>query len=215
MHPVDEISLLLSSRIDPKSNRSPFSNRRMALRTQYGIALVTVLIVIVLAYLKLTMLKVDPPRDPERTDRVNALAKNTEWSASDRQRHLNAQQSASLRIQLEQFASQKFWIIAETGLYAPESEQMKFGQQLGGALLSAGWIESQFILQRMGSAGVKTTKMATFSHGGDSGVVIRADRASIAAGRRLNTVLNELSIKSSLEPDDTMKDAILVFIGDQ
>jgi hypothetical protein len=81
-------------------------------------------------------------------------------------------------------------------------------------LHSAGWIESQFILQRMGSAGFKRTKMAPYSRGGDSGVVIRADRASLPTGTRLNTVLNELSLRSSLEPDDTIKNAILIFIGD-
>jgi hypothetical protein len=106
-------------------------------------------------------------------------------------------------------------MVAETGVSAPESEQMKFGQRLRNALLSAGWIESQFILQRIGPAGSRRTKMAPYSHGGDSGVVVFADKASNGAGRRLSAALNGLSIKSSLEPDDTTKDAILIFIGDQ
>ena len=116
---------------------------------------------------------------------------------------------------LKQFASQNFWIVAETGLYAPESKQMKFGQQLRSALLSAGGIESQFILQRMGTGGFKRTEMAPYSRGGDSGVVVHADKASIRAGRLLNTTLNELRIRSSLEPGHTIKNAILIFIGDQ
>ena len=187
----------------------------MAQRTRYGIGTLGVLAVIVLAYFRLTLLKLDSPRVPEQAEGVNALSKSSESFAGSRERHLNVQQSTSLRIQLKQFASQNFWIVAETGVDAPESEHMKFGQQLRIALLSAGWIESQHILQRMGSAGFRRTKMAPYSHGGDSGVVIHADNASIGAGRRLNAALNGLSIRSSVEPDDTMKNAILVFIGDQ
>jgi hypothetical protein len=186
----------------------------MAQRTRYGIGTLGVLAVIVLAYFRLTLLKLDSPQVPEQAGEVNR-SKSSESFAGSRERHLNAQQSTSLRIQLEQFASQNFWIVAETGVDAPESESMKFGQQLRIALLSAGWIESQHILQRMGSAGFRRTKMAPYSHGGDSGVVIHADNASIGAGRRLNAALNGLSIRSSVEPDDTMKNAILVFIGDQ
>jgi hypothetical protein len=186
----------------------------MALRTRYGIGLLGVLSVIVLAYLRLTLLKVEAPQDPAPAEGINTPSKSTESFPGRRERNLNAQQSTSLRIQLEEFASQNFWIIAETGVYAPESEQMKFGQQLSRALRSAGWIESESILLRMGSAGFKATKMMPYSRGGDSGVVVRADKASFRAGRRLNAALIELSIRSSLEEDDTMKNAILIFIGD-
>jgi hypothetical protein len=109
--------------------------------------------------------KLDSPQVPEQAEGVNALSNSSESFAGSRERHLNAQQSTSLRIRLEQFASQNFWIVAETGVDAPESEHMKFGQQLRIALLSAGWIESQHILQRMGSAGFRRTKMAPYSMG--------------------------------------------------
>ena len=187
----------------------------MAPRTYYGIGLLAVLSVIVTGYVYLTFLKIDSPLNIEGTDGRNALTRRIEPLPGIRQRHLSVQQSASLRIQLGRFASQNFWIVAETGIYAPESEQMKFGQQLRNALLSAGWIESRFIRQRMGTHGFKQTEMAPISHGGDSGVVIFADHASIGAGERLNLALNALRIRSSVEPDDTMKNAILIFIGDQ
>ena len=109
----------------------------MAQRTRYGIGTLGVLAVIVLAYFRLTLLKLDSPQVLEQAEGVNALSKSSESFAGSRQRHLNAQQSTSLRIQLEQFASQNFWIVAETGIDAPESEYMKFGQQLRIALLSA------------------------------------------------------------------------------
>jgi hypothetical protein len=133
---------------------------------------------------QLSILKVDSQAVPVRADGPKALPKDTEFAASPG-RHLNGRQSNALGIQLKQFASKKFWIIAETGIYAPESEQMRFAEQLRSALLAAGWMESQFILQRMGTAGFKKTKMAPFSHGGDSGVVVFADKASMPAGTRL------------------------------
>jgi hypothetical protein len=186
----------------------------MSLGARCSIGLLSVLAVLALAYLKLTILKVDSQAVPVRTDGPKALPKDTEFAASPG-RHLNGPQSSALGIQLKQFASQKFWIIAETGIYAPESEQMRFAEQLRSGLLAAGWIESQFILYRMGTTGFKKTKMAPFSHGGDSGVVVFADKASMPAGTPLNTALKALSIRSSLEPDDTMRNAILIFVGDQ
>jgi hypothetical protein len=187
----------------------------MALRAHCGFALLGVLGVIVLAYLRLTILKIDPTQEPTETQPARDLSKDSESFAANRLRNLDDHQCEILSIQLKEFAAQRFWVIAETGLYAPESEQMKVGQRLRKALHAAGWVESQFVLQRQAAPGFKSTKMAPYSRGGDSGVVIRADRASIPAGRRLNAVLNELSVQSSLEPDDTMKNAILVFVGDE
>ena len=187
----------------------------MVSRTRYGIIVLGILTVLVLVYLRLTILKVDSQQEPAPTHETKSLSKGIESFAVRHTRNLNDHESRTLGIELKPFATQNFWIIVETGLYAPESEQMKFGQQLRSALLSAGWIESQFILQRMGAAGFKRTKMASYSRGGDSGVVVRADNSSTPAGRRLNMMLNELSIRSSFEPDDTMKNAMLIFVGDQ
>ena len=143
-----------------------------------------------------------------------ASGPSASWNANVNQRNLTEQPSRSLGTNLRASAFQHFWIIPETGVYAPESEQTKFGQELRKALLSAGWIESQVVLQRKGAAGFQRTKMAIESEGGDSGVVLWAARDSIAAGRALNTALNGISIMSSVEPDDNLRKAILIFIGD-
>ena len=107
-------------------------------------------------YLRLTILKVDSQQKPAPTHETN-LSKGIESFAVRHTRNLDRHTSRALGTELKQFETQTFWIIVETGRYAPESEQMKFGQQLRSALLSAGWIESQFILQRMGAAGFKNT----------------------------------------------------------
>src|SRR5215471_4644495 len=100
----------------------------MSLDTRYSIGLLGAVAVLALAYLKLTILKVDSQAVPVRTAGPKALQKDTEFAASPGRR-LNGRQSSALGIQLKEFASQKFWIIAETGIYAPEPEQMRFAEQ--------------------------------------------------------------------------------------
>ena len=121
----------------------------------------------------------------------------------------------TLETRLKPFQSQKFWIIAETGEYAPQAEEARFGQELQQALLEAGWIASQKVRQRMGPAGFKETMMYTYSHGGDSGLVIFAAPDSIAAGIALNSALREMSFRSSVESDDNLRNALLIFVGAQ
>jgi hypothetical protein len=187
----------------------------MSLRARYSAGLFGVFSIFALAYLILTIRKVDSTQDSTAAEPSNALSNDAKSLGGRHERNLYEPETSALRAQLKIFAPQKFWIIAETGIFAPESEQMRFADQLRSLLLSAGWIESRLILQRMGSAGFKESKMASYSRGGDSGIVIYADNASIPAGKRLNIALNRLLIKSSLEVDDNIKNAILIFVGDQ
>jgi hypothetical protein len=136
-------------------------------------------------------------------------------SAILRGRRLSEQQVKILRAQLKVFGSQKFWVITETGEYAPQSEQARFGQQLRQILVLAGWIETQKVRQRMGSAGFRETSMYAYNRGGDSGLLIFAAPDSIAAGRALNTALRGLLFRTSIERDDSLRNAILVFVGAQ
>jgi hypothetical protein len=128
---------------------------------------------------------------------------------------LNQQQMKVLETRLKPFGSQRFWIIAETGEYAPQAEKWRFGQQLQQALVQAGWITSQKVRQRMGTAGFKKTTMYPYSRGGDNGLVIFAAPDSISAGTALNIVINEMSFGSSVETDDNLRNAILIFVGAQ
>jgi hypothetical protein len=128
---------------------------------------------------------------------------------------MTKQQMKAVEDRLKPFRSQKFWIIAETGEYAPQAEEWRFGQELQQALLDAGWIASQKVRQRMGDAGFKETTMYTYSHGGDSGLVIFAAPDSIGAGSALNSAIGELSFRNSVERDDNLRNAILIFVGTQ
>lgn len=130
-------------------------------------------------------------------------------------RRLADNQIRTLGNRLSAFALQRFWIVAETGVYAPQSAQMTLSRQLQDALLSARWIQSQKVLQRIGTAGFKETSMEPYSRGGDTGVVLFAAPDSMAAGGALNTQLSGMSIRSSLEQDDNLKRAILIFVGTQ
>lgn len=130
-------------------------------------------------------------------------------------RRLSEQQAKMLRAQLKVFGSQKFWIIAETGEYAPQSEQARFGQQLRQTLVLAGWTETQKVRQRIGSAGFRETSMYAYSRGGDSGLLIFAAPDSIVAGKALNMALSGMLFKTSIERDDSLRNAILVFVGAQ
>ena len=173
-----------------------------------------VLCIILIAYLSLTLQKVNRwSEDPAPTEAK--VLPSSELPGEGSGRHIPEQSAASLATQLKPFASQRFWIIAETGGTAPDSEQVKFGQQLRSALRSAGWIESEFMLQRHGAAGFQTTKMEPYSRGGDKGVLILTDRTSLRAGSKLNAALSALSLESELQTDANLKNAILILVGDQ
>ena len=53
----------------------------MPLRTRYGIGILGVLCVIMIAYLRLTLLKVDAPQNPARAEGINARSKSAESAA--------------------------------------------------------------------------------------------------------------------------------------
>jgi hypothetical protein len=144
---------------------------------------------------------------------LNRIPATTELIHERRERHLNENQIAGLVNRLSAFAHQEFWIVVETGGPAPESEQGRFSRELGGALNSAHWIKTQKVWQRMGAAGFRLVQMQGDSRGGDSGIVIFAPPASTSAGEALDRELRLLSIRSSLEPDENLKDAILIFVG--
>lgn len=135
--------------------------------------------------------------------------------APPRARHVNQQEMKVLETRLKPFGSQRFWIIAETGEYAPQAEKWRFGQELQQALVQAGWITSQKVRQRMGIAGFKETMMYAYSRGGDNGLAIFASPDSITAGTALNIAINELSFRSSVETDDNLRNVILIFVGAQ
>jgi hypothetical protein len=145
----------------------------------------------------------------------SANSSGLQLPAPPTERHMSEQQMKALEALLKPFRSQKFWIIPETGEYAPESEEARFGQELQQALLEVGWIASQKVRQRMGDAGFKETMMYTYSHGGDSGLVTFAAPDSIIAGTALNSAISEMSFRSSLERDDNLRNAILIFVGAQ
>lgn len=149
----------------------------------------------------------------EHTDAANPNA--IQVVAPSRGRHVSEQQMKALEGRLKPFRSQKFWVIAETGEYAPQAEEWIFGQELQHALVGAGWIASQKVRQRMGDAGFKETMMYRYSHGGDSGLLIFAAPDSITAGTALNSAVSELSFRSSVERDDNLRNAILIFVGAQ
>lgn len=186
--------------------------RLVAPRAHYGFGL-GMLFIAAIVYVRLTAFKLDPPPDSPLATQPNALSPNPGWLALRHGRRLNEQQTRALGIQLRQFAAQKFWIIAETGEDAPESEQMRFGRQLQEALISAGWIESQKVLQRMGTAGFRERSMYRYSHGGDRGIVIFTAPDSSPAANGLNTALSGLEFKTSFENDENLKGAILIFVG--
>jgi hypothetical protein len=129
------------------------------------------------------------------------------------ERHLNGDQIGGLVNSLRAFAHQEFWIVVETGGPAAVPEQVGFSRELGAALNSAHWIKTQKVWQRMGAAGFQQVQMQDYSRGGDSGIVIFAPAASTSAGEALNRELRRLSVRSSLEPDENLKGAVLIFVG--
>jgi hypothetical protein len=133
--------------------------------------------------------------------------------ASNLGRHLTDQQVIAIGNQLKGFASQKFWIIAETGEYAPESEQIRFGQQLRQALRLAFWIDSRRILQRMGNAGFQENLMYDYSKVGGIGILIFGAPDCMVAAKALDSALRKMGFNSSAERDDNLKESILIFIG--
>jgi hypothetical protein len=133
--------------------------------------------------------------------------------AERRERHLNEDQNGGLVNSLRAFAHQEFWIVVEDGGPAAVPEEVGFSRELGGALNSAHWIKSQKIWQRMGAAGFQQVQMQDSSRGGDSGIVIFAPAASASAGEALNRELRRLSMRSSIERDENLKDSILIFVG--
>jgi hypothetical protein len=73
----------------------------MALRAHCGFALLGVLGVIVLAYLRLTILKIDPTQEPTETQPARDLSKDSESFAANRLRNLDDHQCEILSIQLK------------------------------------------------------------------------------------------------------------------
>lgn len=134
------------------------------------------------------------------------------WLAA-RGRRLTDQQIREVGDQLKTFPSQRFWIVSETDGDTAESEQTRFARQLRAALFSGQWTESQKVMQRKGGDGFVETSMASYSRGGDMGVVLFAAPDSIVAATALNAALTSMLIRTSLEPDDNLKSAILVFVG--
>jgi len=132
--------------------------------------------------------------------------------AERRERHLNEDQISGLVNILRAFAHQEFWTVVEDGP-AAVPEEVGFSRELGAALNSAHWIKSQKVWQRMGVAGFRQVQMQDSSRGGDSGIVIFAPPASISAGEALNRELRRLSMRSSIERDENLKDSILIFVG--
>jgi hypothetical protein len=133
--------------------------------------------------------------------------------ASNLGRHLTDQQIMFIGKQLKGFASQKFWIVAETGEYAPESEQMRFGQQLRGALRSALWVDSRMVLQRMGNAGFQENLIYDYAKVGDTGIQIFGAPDCMVAAKALDSTLRSMGFSSTAERDDNLKGAILIFVG--
>jgi hypothetical protein len=192
----------------------------MSIRTPaaIGVSIVLVVLVAFLRYLGLIGLlifKSGPTTAAQTAGHDSANSANGHSPAPLRARHVNQQQMKVLETRLKPFGSQRFWIIAETGEYAPQAEKWRFGQQLQQALVQAGWITSQKVRQRMGTAGFKKTTMYPYSRGGDNGLVIFAAPDSISAGTALNIVINEMSFGSSVETDDNLRNAILIFVGAQ
>jgi hypothetical protein len=192
----------------------------MSIRTPaaIGVSIVLVVLVAFLRYLGLIGLlifKSGPTTAAQTAGHDSANSTNVHSPALPRARHFNQQQMKVLETRLKPFGSQRFWIIAETGEYAPQAEKWRFGQQLQQALVQAGWITSQKVRQRMGIAGFKETRMYPYSRGGDNGLVIFAAPDSISAGTALNIVINEMSFGSSVETDDNLRNAILIFVGAQ
>jgi hypothetical protein len=162
----------------------------------------------------ITFYRTSPQRPAGQAERANALNPAEKRSlVRTGGRHLTDEQIRTIGSQLKRFVSQKFWIISETAEYAPESEQMRFGQQLQQALHSAFWVESRKVLQRMGSDGFKEISMYDYSKVGGRGVLILGAPDSIAAANALDSELRGMGFNSSAEEDDNLKGAILIFIA--
>ena len=152
----------------------------------------------------------------------NTVLYNSKWTATPESAMLDTSnmegagfedQIGGLVNGLRAFAHQEFWIVVEDGGPAAAAEEVGFSRELGAALNSAHWIKTQKIWQRMGAAGFQQVQMQDYSRGGDSGIVIFAAAASTSAGEALNRELRRLSVRSSLEPDENLKNAILIFVG--
>ena len=184
---------------------------------EIGLGIVLILLVSSLSYVGLLGLLIFKVRaissgpEPEAGARVSADLRG----AAAKVRHLSEDQVKALQIRLQPFARQRFWVIAETGEYAPDSEQARFGRELQHTLTGSGWTASQKVRQRMGNAGFQETMMYPYSHGGDRGLVIYAAPDSMRAGEALNRAISEMAFRSSVDADENLKGAILVFIGDQ
>lgn len=192
----------------------------MSVRTRAAIGVSIVLVVLgafvrYLGLVGLLIFKSGPTTAAQTAGHDSANSTNVHSPALPRARHFNQHQMKVVETRLKPFGSQRFWIIAETGEYAPQAEKWRFGQQLQQALVQAGWITSQKVRQRMGTAGFKETTMYPYSRGGDNGLVIFAAPDSISAGTALNIVINEMSFGSSVETDDNLRNAILIFAGAQ
>jgi hypothetical protein len=174
----------------------------------------SIVLVALFWYLRVTVFKPGPTTAEQSIEHANAANPNAiQIVAPPRGRHLSEQQISALGVRLRAFRAQKFWIIPETGEYAPQAEEWIFGQELQQALLAAGWIASQKVRQRMGRSGFKETMMYTYSHGGDRGLLVFAAPDSMPAGTALNSAISEMSFRSSVERDDNLRNAILIFVG--
>lgn len=172
------------------------------------------LVVIGLLYFKLHGLsKSERSTATPHIGRGGAEPADLPWSFPPGTRHLSELQVKAFENRLKPFASQRFWVIAETGEVAPQAEEARFGEELRNALVRAGWLASQKVRQRMGRAGFQERTMYRYSHGGDSGLVIFAAPDSMRAGTALNSAVSRMLFRTSVERDDNLQHAILIFVG--
>jgi hypothetical protein len=188
------------------------------LSQEIGLGIVLILVVSLLSYvgfLGFLIFKVRAIASGPDSESYAGGSRDFRGVTSRKVRHLSEGQVKALRTRLQPFARQRFWVIAETGEYAPESEQAKFGRELQQTLIGAGWTASQKVRQRMGDAGFQDTTMYLYSHGGDRGLMIFAAPDSIRAGEVLDHAISEMAFRSSIEADENLQGAILIFIGDE
>ena len=169
-----------------------------------------------LAALGLLYFKLNGLSEPERAAAVphigHAAPAGIQWAPAGT-RHLSELQVKMVEDRLKPFASQKFWIIAETGEITRDAEEARFGEELRDAVVRAGWIASEKVRQRMGASGFQETMMYSYSRGGDRGLVIFAAPDSMPAGTALNRAISQMPLGSSVERDDNLQNAILIFVG--
>ena len=188
------------------------------LSQQIGLGIVLILLVSLLSYLGflgLLIFKVRATSSGPDSEADAGGSPDLRAATLPKIRHVSEDQVKALQNRLQPLALQRFWVIPETGEYAPESEQARFGRELEHTLIGAGWTASQKVRQRIGNAGFQETMMYKYSRGGDRGLVIVAAPDSIRAGEALSRAISEMGFRSLTEADENLQGAILIFIGDQ